>query len=226
MAKRAAFVTIGQSPRSDLVPELLTNVRTPLAASEFGVLDAMSDAEIASIAPGPGEGCLVSCLRDGREVILAKPAIEERLRVLLAALDRERFDLIVLLCTGAFGAFRLRTPFIEPQHSVDHFVRGLAYGVERIGVLLPNEQQIGTFHGIPGLHPSFAAASPYIADGGAGLRSAGAALADTGLIVMHCMGFSEAMRRHVMQAAQCPVLLSRRLVALAIDLRLTGDLAA
>lgn len=227
MTKRVAFVTIGQSPRSDLVPELLTQTRTSVAATEYGVLDEMTDAEIAEIAPGPDDARLVSRLRDGREVLLAKPAIEARLHTLLAALDRENFDLIVLLCTGQFDGFRLRTPFIEPQHAVDHFVQGLTYGVDRLGVLLPNAKQADEFHGIPGLRTSFASASPYVPDDdGAGLRAAGAALADSGMIVMHCMGYSEAMRRQVMRTAQCPVLLSRRLVALAIDLRLQGDLVA
>jgi len=219
MAKRVAFVTIGQSPRSDLVPELLAQTRTPLEVTEYGVLDDMSDAEIAAIAPAPGHECLVSRLRDGREVLLGKPEIEARLHVLLGALDRQGFDLIVLLCTGQFGAFRLRTPFIEPQHAVDHFVQALAYGIDNVGVLLPNAKQIDEFHGIPGLRPTFAAASPYVgAEDGAALRAAGAALADTGMIVMHCMGFSEPMRRQVMRSARCPVLLSRTLVGHAIDM--------
>ena len=219
MAKRVAFVTIGQSPRSDLVPELLARTRTPLDVTEYGVLDDMTDAEIAAITPGPGEARLVSRLRDGREVILGKPAIETRLRVQLSALDRRGFDLIVLLCTGQFGAFRLRTPFIEPQHAVDHFVQALAYGIDTLGVLLPNVKQIDEFHGIPGLRTTLAAASPYVGgDDGAGLRAAGVALADTGMIVMHCMGYSEPMRRQVMQGVQCPVLLSRTLVSHAIDM--------
>lgn len=219
MAKRVVFVTIGQSPRSDLVPELLAQTRTPLDVTEYGVLDNMADAEIAAIAPGPSQARLVSRLRDGREVILGKPAIEARLRILLSALDHEGFDLIVLLCTGQFGAFRLRTPFIEPQHAVDHFVQALAYGIDSLGVLLPNEKQIDEFHGIPGLRATLAAASPYVgAEDGAALRAAGAALADNGMIIMHCMGYSEPMRRQVMRSARCPVLLSRTLVGHAIDM--------
>jgi len=39
--------------------------------------------------------------------------------------------------------------------------------------------------------------------------------------VMHCIGYSEAMRQVVKQAAARPVLVSRRLVAHAIDLVLS-----
>ena len=127
----------------------------------------------------------------------------------------------MLLCTGHFGAFRLKTAFLEPQHAVDHFVQGVTYGVQQLGVLLPNEKQIDEFHGIPGVATKFGYASPYVEESAAQLRIAGQALADTGAIVMHCMGYSEAMRRQVMEQAHRPVLLSRRIVAHAIDLILS-----
>ncbi len=143
------------------------------------------------------------------------------MHTILAALDADGFDLLVLLCTGQFTRFDLRTPFIEPQHTVDHFVQGLAYGAERIGILLPNAAQIDEFHGIPGVAIKAAAASPYVAQPEAALRDAGAALADCDIIVMHCIGYSEAMRQVVKQASGRPVLVSRRLVASAIDLLLS-----
>ena len=221
MRKRVAFVTIGQSPRSDMVPQMLAEIRTPVDAIERGALDGLGEAEIAATGPRPGDEQLVSRLRDGREVLLGKPALEARLRVILAELDAQGFDLIVLLCTGRFEPFRLRTPFIEPQHTVDHFVQGLAYGVDELGVLLPVAKQAEDFHGIPGLRPKFAIASPYAPDAGPGLAAAGAALADTGLIVMHCMGYSEPMRQEVRRHAGRPVLLARRLVGQAIDLMIS-----
>jgi len=221
MKKRVAFVTIGQSPRPDIVAEILAETRTPLDVAECGVLDELSLAEARTLAPADGEECLVSCMRDGTEVLLAKPAIEARLNTRFAALDRQGFDLIVLLCTGHFGRFRLKTPFLEPQHVVDHVVQGLTYGIERLGILLPTALQIETFHGIPGIATSFGYASPYTERSAADLAAASATLADAGAIVMHCMGYSEAMRRQVMARTGRPVLLSRRIVAHAIDLMLS-----
>jgi protein AroM len=221
MPQRVAFVTIGQSPRSDVMPDLLAATRTPFETLERGALDGLDDRAIADLAPRPGEERLVSRLRDGREVLLGKPAIDRRLHAILDELDAGGFDLLVLLCTGQFTRFSLRTPFIEPQHTVDHFVQGLAYGAERIGILLPNAAQIDEFHGIPGIAIKAASASPYQGDPEAALREAGAALADTGMIVMHCIGYSEAMRQVVRQVSRRPVLVSRRLVAHAIDLMLS-----
>lgn len=221
MPHPVAFVTIGQSPRTDVLPEILTEVRTPIAPTERGVLDNLTLAEIRALAPKPDEERLVSRLRDGTEVLLAKPAIEARLRDEFAALDKQGLDLIVLLCTGHFGEFHLNTPFLEPQHAVDHFVQGLTYGVRQLGVLLPNAKQIDEFHGIPGAETSFACASPYTAAGATELAAAAETLKTTGAIVMHCMGYTEAMRRQVMAAAHRPVHLSRRIVAHAIDLILS-----
>jgi protein AroM len=151
MLRRVAFVTIGQSPRSDVLPDILKETQTPFEVTEQGALDGLTDTEIFNLAPRPSEERLVTRLRDGREVLLGKPAIDRRLHEILVELDHGGFDLLVLLCTGHFTPFRLRTPFIEPQHTVDHFVQGLAYGAERIGILLPNVAQIDEFHGIPGM---------------------------------------------------------------------------
>jgi protein AroM len=217
MPPRAAFVTIGQSPRSDVLPEILAETRTELDVTERGALDHLDNAAIADLAPLPGEERLVSRLRDGSEVLLGKPAIDRRLHTILAELDEAGFDLLVLLCTGQFTRFQLRTPFIEPQHTVDHFTQGLAYGARQIGILLPNAAQMTEFHGIPGAE----AASPYQPNPEPALQQAGKALADTDLIVMHCIGYTAAMRQTVKQAANRPVLVSRQLVAHAIDLVLS-----
>jgi protein AroM len=221
MLRRVAFVTIGQSPRSDVLPDILKETQTPFEVTEQGALDGLTDTEIVNLAPRPGEERLVTRLRDGREVLLGKPAIDRRLHEILVELDHGGFDLLVLLCTGHFTPFRLRTPFIEPQHTVDHFVQGLAYGAERIGILLPNVAQIDEFHGIPGMAIKAVGASPYQAESEAAMREAGASLADTDIILMHCIGYTEAMRKVVKQAANRPVLVSRQLVAHAIDIVLS-----
>ena len=215
--KRVAFVTIGQAPRPDLTPEIVAATRTKLAVSEYGALDGLSPASIAALAPGANDERLVTRLADGREVLLAKPAMQQRLQDVLAGLDDAGFDLIVLLCTGRFEPFVLRTPFLEPQPVVDHFVIGLSYTATTLGVLLPNAHQQQEFHGIPGKRIVTGAASPYTGDD---FDAAGRSLAATDMVVMHCMGYSEAMRRRVAAACGRPVMLARSLVAHGIDMLL------
>jgi protein AroM len=221
LPKRIAFVTIGQSPRSDVMPDIVAACRTGFVATERGALDGLDDAQIAALAPRPGDAILASRLADGRGVLLGKPDIERRLHIIIAELDGEGFDLIVLLCTGSFGHFATDTPFLEPQHVVDHFARGLAYGAKRLGVVIPEADQADDFASIDGIPTVAAHASPYATNPMPGLRSAGRALAATDLIVTHCIGYSEAMREELMRSSGRPVLLARRLVAHAIDLVLT-----
>lgn len=218
MASKVAFVTIGQAPRVDLTPDILAETRAELAVQEFGALDGLDHAAVAALAPAEGEERLVTRLADGSEAIIGKNQTQQRLQALFQRLDDEAFDLIVLLCTGHFAPFKVRTRFIEPQLVVDHFVQGMGYGVRRLGVLVPNEKQIDEFHGIDGMEIEASFASPYAGDR---FDAAGRDLAGTDLVVMHCMGYTEAMRRRVAAASGRPVMLSRRLVAHAIDLLLT-----
>jgi len=139
-------------------------VRIPVEAHEFGLLDDMDDAAIASLAPAADEPRLVSRLRDGRQAVMGHAAVEARLARLLTALDARGFDLIVLLCTGHFPAWRLRTPFIEPQHAVDHFAEGLAFGAGSVGVMLPEAKQSEAFDPIGALPTRFAASPSYSPD--------------------------------------------------------------
>jgi protein AroM len=216
VAHKVAFVTIGQSPRADMTPDILAETRTEIEAHEFGVLDDLDDAAIAAMAPDTGEPRLVSRLRHGMEVVLGKSKVQARLQTMF---DRmEGFDLVVLLCTGHFEPFRVKGPFLEAQLTVDHFVAGLAYGAETVGVLVPHPEQTEEFHGLPGKETVMAHASPYMEGD---FEEAGGKLAGADLIVMHCMGYSEAMRQRVVQASGRPVLLSRRMVAHGIDLLLS-----
>lgn len=215
--KRVAFVTIGQAPRPDLTPDIVAAMRMPVIVSEYGALDGLDGAAIAALAPDRDEPRLVTRLRDGREVLLGKTKMQRRLQGLFDRIDGEGFDLIVLLCTGQFEPFALRTLFLEPQPVVDHFVEGLAHGARTLGVLVPNAAQIGEFHGIADKRIVGASASPY-SDGD--FEAAGRALAGTDMVVMHCMGYSEAMRRRVAATAGRPVMLARSLVAHGIDLLL------
>ena len=133
------------------MPDIVAACRTVFTTAEFGVLDGLDDQSIAALAPRPGESVLASRLADGRGVVMGKPAVERRLRTIFTALDMQGFDLIVLLCTGTFGRFELRTPFIEPQHLVDHVMQGLAYGAKTLGVVLPDPRQAHAHAGIPGI---------------------------------------------------------------------------
>lgn len=211
---RIAFLTIGQSPRDDLVPDLVERIGGAVEAAEFGVLDGLSDAQIAELAPVSDDHCLVSRLRDGRETRLAKSWVEGALQAKLDEIDTQGFDLIVLLCTGCFPTLHSRTLMVEAGRVVDHFVAALDEGNRTVGVLLPSPDQIGAFERSAGGGRSiYAHASPYT---DRRFSAAAHELAAADFVVMHCMGYDAAMRRQVADASGRPVVLSRSVVADAV----------
>ncbi len=214
-AKRVAFVTIGQSPRGDMLPEMLAWIGPGIEPVEVGALDGLSREEIARLAPVGDEHHLVSRLHDGTEVVIGKTWVQDRLKAMMADLDAQAPFLVVLLCTGHFEGVRSRALMVESQRIVDHAVDALSEDGRTVGVMVPLEAQIAEFH-VQATRERpvvYAYASPYSDDR---FDEAARQLALADLIVMHCMGYDEAMRRRVAGISGKPVLLARRLVAGAV----------
>ncbi len=211
-----AFVTIGQTPRSDIVPEMLSEIelgfdRDRLVVSEYGVLDGLEGAALDAMRAGEGEEIFATRLRDGTEIAISVGRTEARLNELLHALDG-KVDLIVMLCTGTRTEPLARTLVIEAQSVVDKTVEALAASCRRLGVIVPLAGQVGDFsahHAFDG-ETVVVSASPYSQGD---FEAAASQLADCDLIVMHCMGYDSAMHERVKAKAGKPVLLSRRVVA-------------
>lgn len=215
-APRIAFVTIGQSPRVDLTPEILARIGNQIEAIEFGALDDLSAGEVAAMAPRPGEASLCTRMRDGSEVVIGKDQTRDRLQKLFDRLDTEGFHAITLLCTGHFDHLGSKTLLIESQRVVDATVDALSLGCQNLGVILPLERQVAEFH----VHSDAArrvTATHYSPYSGDRLEAAAREVADCDLVVLHCMGYSEAMRAKTAAVTNKPVLLARRIVAGAVQ---------
>jgi protein AroM len=209
---RIAFVTIGQSPRADLLPEILANLTSPIEAVEFGALDGLTMEEVAALAPAPDDTSLCTRMRDGQEVVIGKRPTAQRLQALFDRLDGEGFDAITLLCTGYFEHIGSKTLLIEAQRVVDATVDALSLGCGHLGIMVPLERQIAEFH-VQGDGQRKVTAAYYSPYSGDRLDAAAREVAGCDLIVMHCMGYSEHMRSRVVAAVDKPVLLARRIVA-------------
>ena len=217
---RIAFFTIGESPRSDVVPEMQARLGPYVEIEEFGALDALDDQARAALAPREGRHRFATRLRGGGGIELDAERTEARLAEVMRAADGAGFDLLVPLCTGT-AIPRLNTLVVEPQQVVDLQIAALAAHCARLGVIVPLASQTGTRHLVQPVACAVerAHASPYEPHPGqasAAFARAGAALAGCDLIVMHCMGYTEAMRRQVAQASGRPTLLSNRFVADAL----------
>jgi len=208
MRKRAAFITIGQAPRPDIMDEMRPAWDDQLDIEEHGALDGLTPAEVEELSPAREETPLVSRLANGSEVILRDEAIHARIEALVARLDDVDLDFLVLLCTGRFDRLRSRHLVVKAQTVVDNGVDALRASTSRVGVLVPDEAQRDQ-HGGLSSH-----ASPYSADR---FDEAARELAGADLIVLHCMGYTGEHKRRVAASSGKPVLLAREMVATTVS---------
>ena len=222
MKKHIGIVTIGQSPRSDVVPEMQAHLGDHVEVLEHGALDGLTLAEVKNYAPEPGMLPLVTRMRDGMEVIVAKEKLLPRLNEVMTALDGKGVDMILLLCNGDFPVFDTSCLVIEPQRLVDGCVAGLLREGHRLGVLVPvPEQENWVRQRLTAVSPNLtvAVASPY--EGQKRLEAACQRLRDDGcdVIVLYCMGFNRQLGAKVRSLCSTPVIVSSALVA-----RIMGEL--
>jgi protein AroM len=222
MKKCIGIVTIGQSPRSDVVPEIQAHLGDHVVVIEHGALDGLSLTAVKKYAPDPGMLPLVTRMQDGTEVIVAKEKLLPRLNDVVSALDDKDVDMILLLCNGDFPVFDTRCLVVEPQRLVDRCVAGLLRDHHRLGVLVPvPEQKNWVRQRLEAVNPNLtvAVASPY--SGEKPLQAACQSFRGDGcdVIVLYCMGFNRQLGVKVRALCNTPVMVSSTIVA-----RILGEL--
>lgn len=217
MTASLVTLTIGQSPRSDILP-LLRQHLPDAQTDHAGLLDGLSRTEIqAQFAPEAGDALLVSRLQSGEQVRLAASKVEQGLQRKISALELAGYQTILLLCTGEFSQLRTRQALLlEPDRIIPPLI-GAMVQQQQIGIVVPVTEQIveqaGKWQHLP-VPPCYAVASPYEGDQ-ATFASAARTLQAQGaaLVVMDCMGYHQQHRAALQQQLGVPVLLSNELVA-------------
>ena len=69
---KVGAITIGQSPRMDVVQELFPLMGEQVELIQAGALDGLTREDIQAFAPGPEDYTLISRLRDGSSVMFAE----------------------------------------------------------------------------------------------------------------------------------------------------------
>jgi len=215
MKRVLGAVTIGQSPRTDLIPEMREILGADIAVIEGGALDGLSYEEVLEFRPGPGDYVLVTRMADGRTVKITKKHILPRMQAQIDRLVQEGAEVIALACTGEFPRFRCEKLLVEPEKVLGHVVRALARS-SRLGILIPDEDQVtqacerwkdaaADLKVMP--------ASPYGAP--EKIESASKSLRDWGadIVAMDCIGYTLAMKDLVREITGRPVILARSILA-------------
>lgn len=213
---QVGFVTIGQAPRSDVLDPfrpLLPGVEI----IEAGALDDLSRADIDRLAPAGTASVLVTRLRNGDHVILDKARLMPHLEQAITGLFDRGLRVVVLLCTADFPALTPPGLLIPAQAVMRHTVDAvLPRG--RLAVLIPlSEQAEGSRvrFTAAGREVRVFTASPYDADSLAQVRAAAAELGpwQPDLVILDCLGYSEAARTELAQTVASPIIRPASLIA-------------
>lgn len=217
--RRVASLTVGQTPRDDVLPDMLAQLPMVLDVQEFGALDGLGEQDIADLAPRAGEGSLVTRLRDGRDVVVSRQRVAERMESICRAINPRHFDLLIVLTTGLFREFESACPTVNAQRAMDSALGAMCAAGQTVGVVYPLRRQVeeNAGYSMPGLSLRFSHADSGVP---AELQRAADELAGCDMLVLNSMGFVEADRTVIARHSGRPVILARRVVAGAIALLL------
>ena len=217
--KKIGIITIGQSPRADVVTEMLPFFGESIDVLERGALDGLSLDKVKSLFPEKDMTPLCTRMSDGTEVVIGKEKILPRIERAVNELDKNNVDIILLLCLGSFPSFEASCLILHPKRIVDRCIESLINKRHRLGIVIPiPEQEDWVRKNFLRITPRIAVtdASPYGEK--QRITQAGKVLGDANcdLIVLYCMGHRREFAEEIRTMTKKPVILSSSLVARTI----------
>lgn len=219
MAIKIGFVTIGQSPRDDIVPEIAQILGPGITILERGALDGLVKAEIDRLQPEKGHFPLITRLRDGSAAVVEKKKVMPLLRKQIRQLADLDLRLIALLCTDEFPRLEPQANLLQPSKLLFHSVLSfLEKG--KLGVCVPLEDQIEAARRKwkkTGMQIAVGALNPYLESPKHDQAVEKMRSQKVDLVVLDCMGYSKKTKERIRRLLERPVLLPRSILARAIQ---------
>lgn len=213
--KKIGMLTIGQSPRADILPGFLEILGNGYEVIEVGALDGLTLKDIERIDFRPDDYLLVSRMRDGTEIRITKRFVLPLVQGKIRELEEKGVDIIVIMCTGKFPQFESRGLIVTPQEIIKGVLKGtLKRG--RLGVVYPAKEQrakADSDYGREGVQVYADYLSPYRGLDEVDQLAERLSEQSLDLILLNCFGFSSEVRRVVAERTGVPVIQSNALVA-------------
>lgn len=209
MWKKLCALSIGQSPRQDLVKDILS-LRPEIEIVHVGALDGFS---FRDIPPSRGNYPIITRLNSGELVSIERDELSILLQKNLNDLGTSDVDAILVLCTGDFPDLVSVKPLIIPYKVFTGVIQGM--GLKgRVGIICPLEEQKRAAEGKwcqVGFSPLITIASPFVQND---IQKAGCALQNEALdlVILDCYGHGENAREELSRWVMCPVLSIRTTV--------------
>ena len=212
-----AILTIGVVPLAGVLPLLTEHIREEQIAHISLLGEMTRDDVMAEYAVGDGEQGLLTLLSDNQLVMVSRQKIERDVRSVIAMLDRQHFDVILLLSSEQLTGFTTHHAILlEPQRIIPPLVASIVDG-HQVGVIVPVEEvlpmQQQKWLSLENA-PYYALANPFTGSDSE-LLTAGKALLEQGadVLVLDCLGYYQHHRDVLQKALDVPVLLSNVLVS-------------
>ena len=139
--KKIGMLTIGQTPRDDLIPGLLDILGPSYEIIEAGALDDHTIEQVNAIDLNPDHYVLVTRMRDGTEVKITKKYVIPQMQEQLDKLEAQGVRLTVVMCTGKFPQFKSKGLVITPSEILKGVIDGsLKEG--KLAVVFPVPEQM------------------------------------------------------------------------------------
>ena len=213
---KVGLLTIGQSPREDIVPEIMPLLNPRIEILERGLLDGLSLEEIERLKPNAGETPLVTRLRNGRQVELSEKRISSMLSEAIDSMQEEmKIRAAGVLCTHDFPKKEFSLPVIFPFDYLK-FLTWRILNVKKLGVVVPLKSQLEM------TKKKWKAAvveakSPYAA-GISWKEIAQKFIAKkVDAVILDCIGYKIKDKQEIQSFLSVPVLLPRVILAHAIN---------
>jgi len=134
-----AAITIGQTPRPDLLAELAAVLPDGVEVHEYGALDGIAANELPRIG-FTAESPLATRLADGSQVVVEEAWLSPRVQAAVERAEADGAGVLVLLCAGAFEAVTSNAPLIRPATVVSSTLG--ARGFRTALVVVPSPRQL------------------------------------------------------------------------------------
>jgi protein AroM len=215
MKTKIGLVTIGQSPRDDVVPEIAELLGPGVQIFQKGALDGLLKSEIRKLKPGKKDFPLVTKLRDGSTAVLGRRKITPLLKKQINGLTEQGVRLIALLCTDEFPGLGAPGILLQPFSLLFRSVVSLLKE-GRLGVIVPLQSQKEATKRKwqkTGLSVVVEALNPYERSPGQDKAIEKMRREEVDLVVLDCIGYSRMVAQKMKLVIKKPVLWPRAALA-------------
>ncbi|MCW4050951.1 MAG: AroM family protein [Candidatus Bathyarchaeota archaeon] len=221
--KKIGMLTIGQSPRDDLIPGLMEILGDGYEIVEAGALDDHIMEDIEKIELNPEHYILVSRMRDGTEIKITKKYILPLMQKRLDEIESQGVRVTVVMCTGKFPQFKSKGLVVTPSEILKGVIEGsLKEG--KLGVVYPAAEQMPYAEndfGRTGVEVYADTVSPYEPEDVEGLLER-LKKENLDLIFLNCFGFPSMIKEKVITATGKPTIQSNTLIARVLKELISG----